>query len=351
MPGAFPGRGHDMKNIVICSDGTWNSPDQEQATNVLRLSRAIAPGVQGGTKQVVFYDWGVGSDRKKLTGGMSGAGIDKNIQDAYRFLVHNYNPGDRLYFFGFSRGAYTVRSLAGFIRNCGLLKREHADRIPACYAHYRKRSKGSHPESTASCALRTKYAVADRTPIRFIGVWDTVGSLGVPVTFWGLLDNDEYLFHDVSPSSIIETARQALAIDENRDDFAVVPWDPKPGIDLKQVWFAGVHADVGGGYEDNCRLSEIPCRWILDEAKAAGLAVEPHLPDALRDQPGAKQHKQPTGIYKLRGKKHRELKQDDLFHVSVKERYEKLGKKWESPAFKGFFRSVDKDWTKVNLEG
>ena len=92
-----------------------------------------------------FYDWGVGTDRKKIAGGISGAGIDKNIMDCYRFMVHNYNPGDELYFFGFSRGAYTVRSLAGFIRNCGLLKREHAQRIPEAYKLYRKRAKATGP--------------------------------------------------------------------------------------------------------------------------------------------------------------------------------------------------------------
>lgn len=119
-----------MKRIAIFADGTWNAPTRGRATNVLQLARGVRPRT-GNTEQVVFYDWGVGTDRKELAGGITGEGIDKNIRDCYRFLVHNYDPGDKLYFFGFSRGAYTVRSLAGFIRNCGLLKREPATRFPS----------------------------------------------------------------------------------------------------------------------------------------------------------------------------------------------------------------------------
>ncbi|MDP6651505.1 MAG: DUF2235 domain-containing protein [Gammaproteobacteria bacterium] len=102
--------------------------EQGNATHVLQMARAVRPKASG-IEQVAFYDWGVGTDRKKMAGGITGAGIDKNIMDCYRFIVHNYNPGDELYFLGFSRGAYTVRSLAGFIRNCGLLKRANAERI------------------------------------------------------------------------------------------------------------------------------------------------------------------------------------------------------------------------------
>ena len=112
-----------MKNIIICSDGTWQSPESDTSTHVLRLAEGIAPEDAAGNKQVVFYDWGVGSEGDKFSGGITGKGIDKNIQDCYRFVVHNYEPGDALYLFGFSRGAYTVRSLAGLIRNCGILRR------------------------------------------------------------------------------------------------------------------------------------------------------------------------------------------------------------------------------------
>jgi uncharacterized protein (DUF2235 family) len=235
-----------MKRIIIFADGTWNSPEKGRATNVLQMARSVRP-VADGTEQVVFYDWGVGTDRKEIAGGISGAGIDKNIMDCYRFLVHNYAPGDQLYFFGFSRGAYTVRSLAGFVRNCGLLQREYADHIPDAYRLYRKRTKKSHPSDDAMVAFRARYAVADLTEIEFVGVWDTVGALGIPMPFWGTLGEKEFLFHDLEPSKIIKHARHAVAIDENRIDFEPSLWNEKPGIDLKQVWFAGVHSDVGGG--------------------------------------------------------------------------------------------------------
>ena len=339
-----------MKRIVICADGTWNSPEDEGATNVIRFSRSISPRDRSGKKQIVFYDWGVGSDRKKLAGGVSGVGIDKNIMDCYRFIVHNYEPGDKLYFFGFSRGAYTVRSLGGFIRNCGILKPEFGERIPTAYDHYRKRQPSTSPDHKSSKTLRQKYAWEDRTNIEFLGVWDTVGSLGVPITFFGLLENAEYLFHDTSPSSIIRCARHAMSIDECRKDFPVTRWDEKPGIDLKEVWFAGVHSDVGGGYTDDNRLSEIPAAWIAREAGKRGLLFEDRLLDGLSDTPSAPQHKQPTGIYKIRGKRYRKIEEEDLVHVSVKERHRRLGKRWRSPSFRKYFNALSESWDNANLE-
>ncbi len=339
-----------MKRIVICCDGTWNSPEDEQATNVLRFSRAIAPLDASGHSQVIFYDWGVGSDRKKMSGGISGVGIDKNIMDCYRFLIHNYELGDKLYFFGFSRGAYTVRSLAGLIRNCGILKGEFEDRIISAYAHYRKRQASTGPDHQSSKILREKYAWSDRTSIEFLGVWDTVGSLGIPVTFFGLLDNAEYLFHDTSPSSIIKCARHAMSIDECRNDFPVTRWKEKDGIDLKEVWFAGVHSDVGGGYKDDNKLSEIPAAWIAREATNCGLIFQQRLLDSLSSNPTAPQHPQPTGIYKMRGSDPRKIEPADLIHISVQQRYQSIGSKWKSPSFRNYFKKLGEDWAKVNIE-
>lgn len=339
-----------MKNIVICADGTWNSPEDEGITNVLRLSESIAPTAANGHKQVIFYDWGVGTDRKKLMGGVSGAGLNKNIMDCYRFVVQNYDPSDRLFFFGFSRGAYTVRSLAGFIRNSGILRREHAGKVGAAFALYRRRQPSSAPSAQAAKDFRKRYAVADISPIEFMGVWDTVGSLGIPVPIFGVLDGDSYLFHDTSPSSIIQCARHAMAIDEVREDFPVGRWDPKPGIDLKEAWFAGVHSDVGGGYSDDARLSEIPAAWMLREAGTRGLAVETHFKDQLSSDASAVQHPQPTGIWKFRGRKSREIRPNDLIHESVKRRFETMGSDWKSPTFRKFFNAVGNSWTNVNIE-
>jgi len=287
-----------MKRIAIFADGTWNSPEKGLATNVLQLARAVQPEVDG-VEQVAFYDWGVGTDRKQISGGLSGVGIDKNIMDCYRFIVHNYDPGDQLYFFGFSRGAYTVRSLGGFIRNCGVIRRQHAEKIPAAYQLYRKRTKASGPNESHAQRFRKDYAVADITNIEFVGVWDTVGALGIPLPFWGTLGEKEFLFHDTQPSKIVQHARHAVAIDENRKDFRPTLWDEKPGLDLLQVWFAGVHSDVGGGYEER-GLSHCASRWMIDEAAKCGLQFEPHLQKLVKPDPKDRQHNERKGIYMMR---------------------------------------------------
>jgi len=336
-----------MKRIAIFADGTWNSPEQGGATNVLQMARAVQPEVDG-MEQVAFYDWGVGTDRKKIAGGITGAGIDKNIMDCYRFIVHNYNAGDKLFFFGFSRGAYTVRSLAGFIRNCGLLKREHANQIPAAYRLYRKRSKTSSPDEPQAVKFRKDYAVANITPIEFVGVWDTVGALGIPVPFWGTLGEREFLFHDTEPSKIIQHARHAVSIDENRQDFEPTLWSEKPGLDLQQVWFAGVHSDVGGGY-DEPGLSHCASHWMLNEASNFGLKFESHFIDSLNPNPGDKQHNERKGIYLARQELVRTIK--GPLHRSVKQRWDINAHDYQkkSKALNALLQSVSGDWTKIKL--
>ena len=336
-----------MKRIAIFSDGTWNSPEKGGPTNVLQLARAVRPKVKG-VEQVAFYDWGVGTDRKKIAGGISGIGIDKNIMDFYRFIVHNFDKGDHLFFFGFSRGAYTVRSLAGFIRNCGLLKREHADQIPAAYRLYRKRSSASSPSERQAVRFRKKYAVADITPIEFVGVWDTVGALGIPVPFWGTLGEREFLFHDTEPSKIVRHARHAVSIDEIREDFEPTLWSAKPGLDLEQVWFAGAHSDIGGGHKET-GLSHIASQWMLKEAQACGLIFESHLVDSIRPRPRARQHDERKGIYLARKKYIREI--TGPVHASVKKRWDANTQNYRrnSKALQNLLHSVGDDWSKVGL--
>lgn len=338
-----------MKHIAIFADGTWNSPEKGGATNVLQMARAVRPKV-GGIEQVAFYDWGVGTDRKKIAGGITGAGIDKNIMDCYRFIVHNYRRGDKLFFIGFSRGSYTVRSLAGFIRNCGLLKRQHASMIPDAYKHYRKRTRASRPDEPQSVKFRQDYAVANITKIEFVGVWDTVGALGIPVPFWGTLGESEFLFHDTEPSKIVQYARHAVSIDENREDFEPTLWSQKPGLDLKQVWFAGVHSDVGGGY-DKAGLSYVASRWMIDEAAKLGLKFEAHflnkvMPDAL-----AVQHNERKKIYMLRKELIRTI--TGPLHRSVKERWQSDANNYrkKSKSMKRLLESVDGDWSEIDIEG
>lgn len=271
------------KNIVICADGTWNRPEQRPSkdypTNVLRLARAIRPS-SAKTGQVVFYDWGLGSYHDKVSAGISGEGIQKNIQDCYRFIVQNYAPGDNIYLFGFSRGAYTVRALCGLIYNCGIVKRPFANQISKAWRIYRTDGRAYAPAGKVATTFRSEHSHPSRS-VQFVGVWDTVGALGIPVSFLGMFQRDDE-FYDTRMGPNINYARHALAIDEKRSDFEPTIWQPRDEVDLKQVWFAGVHADVGGSYKpDRNRgdtfASDIPLAWLVKEAKAAGLSVESHL--------------------------------------------------------------------------
>ncbi len=336
-----------MKRIAIFADGTWNSPRKGRATNVLRMARAVKPEA-GGSQQVVFYDWGVGTDRKKLSGGITGAGIDKNIMDCYRFLVHNYDDDDQLFFFGFSRGAYTARSLAGFIRNCGILKREHANKIPDAFRLYRKRTRASRPDEAIPVRFRRDFAVANITPIEFVGAWDTVGALGIPVPFWGTLNEHEFLFHDTEPSKIVQHARHAVSIDENREDFAPVLWSDKPNVDVSQVWFAGAHSDVGGGYRER-GLSDCASHWMLSEARKFGLEFESHYLDAVRPDPRDKQHNERRGIYRARGELTRSIR--GSVHTTAKQRWDANAQNYrkKSKSLQRLLASVGDNWDRIDV--
>ena len=190
------------KRLIICSDGTWSKPDQSAPTNVVKLSRAIQAVDGVGIEQRVFYHDGVGASGgwwKRFTGGAFGEGIDAIIQANYRFLIANFDPDDELFLFGFSRGAYLARSTVGLIRNCGLLKRDHMDQFDAAYALYRRRDDASHPRADEATAFRAAFSWEPR--IKFIGVWDTVGSLGIPLMPLRFWTKEFYEFHDVQLSS------------------------------------------------------------------------------------------------------------------------------------------------------
>ena len=336
-----------MKNIIICSDGTWQSPESDTGTHILRIARGIAPEDAAGNKQVVFYDWGVGSDGNALTGGATGKGIDKNILDCYRFLVHNYDDGDSVYLFGFSRGAYTVRSLAGLIGNCGILCREHAGRAAQAYSLYRQRSRASAPGSSKAAAFRRDCAVPGGGRVHFVGVFDTVGALGIPAPFLGTLGTSRYLFHDTEPGSIINHARHAVSIDENRQDFEPTLWTPKAGVDLKQVWFAGVHTDIGGGYP-NRALGDHAGQWLAREAQTCGLAFEPHFLDNLAPDHAGPQHNEYKGFYRtMRRRIVRDV--EPVVHVSVRRRWEDDGIRYRSPALRGLLQKVGDSWSNIQI--
>ena len=299
-----------MKRIVICCDGTWNRPDQVHgdevcASNVTKIARCIAPADATGTQQVVFYDRGVGTGRfDRLLGGAFGWGIKEKILDAYRFLMTSYVPGDELFFLGFSRGAYTVRSTFGLIRNSGLLEPGFFHKLDNAYGLYRRRDDASHPDAVESELFRKTYSHEPRA--KFIGVWDTVGSLGIPVGRLFQLINKRWSFHDMTLSSWVDNAYQALAIDERRKPFRPSIWEQSEGANgqvLDQVWFAGVHSNVGGSYPET-GLSDITLLWMISKVEACGLAIDRQCMASInKPQPNAlgKLYDSQTVWYKLAG--------------------------------------------------
>lgn len=323
------------KRIVICCDGTWNSPDQKdrgqvRPSNVAKTALAVLPRDANGVEQKIFYDKGVGTGLglDRLFGGAFGFGLSRNIRDAYDYLIRNYEDDDELYIFGFSRGAYTARSLGGLIRKCGLLRREHAGRYRDAYRLYRRRDTGSHPNAIEAQLFRKSFS--HETRIKFIGVWDTVGALGIPVRglrFLNRLLRQE--FHDVKLSSTVDHAYHAVAIDEMRKPFMPTLWEQQShaiGQKMEQVWFAGVHSNIGGGYEDT-GLSDIAFLWMKHKAEAAGLAFDEKWitenihPEALGELRDSK-----TGLYKLAGDYHRpigaKLGGNESVHPETITRYE-----------------------------
>lgn len=266
-----------MKRLVLCCDGTWNRPDQQTEegldcpTNVVKIAYRVAKR-DGDVEQLLFYDQGVGTGNvlDRYVGGALGTGLTENIFDGYRVLIANFEPGDQIYLFGFSRGAFTARSIAGMIRKCGVIRRERIEQYRPALALYR--NSAVRPADTEAVAFRKQFALEPDTPIQCVGVFDTVGALGVPI---GGKDREKYAFHDTELSSAVRFAFHALAIDERRGPFEPALWSyaPKPDQTVRQMWFAGVHSDVGGGYGEHA-LSDIPLQWMIDQAVTAGLKFD-----------------------------------------------------------------------------
>ena len=324
-----------MKRIAIFCDGTWNTPDESVdgklcQTNVVKMANALSPVSKDGKLQLLYYDAGVGSEGsliRRVFDGATGTGISENILQAYRYIIKSYEPGDELYFFGFSRGAFTVRSLAGLIRNSGLLRPENIDLVEAAYHLYQSRKPEHQPREVEASLFRKTYAVAETTKIKFIGVWDTVGALGNPLLLNGILSKRNR-FHDTDLSTRIENAFHALAIDEKRKNFEATLWHQQKEAKeqtLEQVWFAGVHSDVGGGYPES-GLSDSALKWMVAKAEGCNLKFEdiPVNPD-----PKAKMHESYTGFYKLQHPLFRPIgitdpkrgATNESIHPSVVERY------------------------------
>lgn len=269
-----------MKRIVLCFDGTWNTPaddalpaNKKVETNVSRFHKSVQPTGADGVKQISWYDAGVGTETfNKVTGGAFGTFLDKHILDGYRQLAEQYKEGDEIYIVGFSRGAYTARSLVGMLRNCGLVDAKNAAvTAPMAYGIYRTR--GDSVDSRTAKAFRLMFSREVR--IRFLGVWDTVGSLGIPLRMAAKFNAEFYRFHDTELSSLVENAFQAVALDEHREDYDICLWDPKEKSQqvLEQRWFCGAHSDVGGGYPFR-KLSDLALRWMQDNAATLGLGLD-----------------------------------------------------------------------------
>jgi uncharacterized protein (DUF2235 family) len=310
-----------MKNIGIFCDGTWQHLDQPHPTNVANLARAARATGPEGQHQVIYYDDGVGvaegvlDAATHILGGALGKGLDYKIVRAYEFLALNYDDVDRIFIFGFSRGAYTARSLAGLIRWAGVVRREHASHAFEAMSLYRTRPAASdsaeqkafedrmqafrhkyshHPEPFVGTKAFVANQPASLTPegdcgwIQYVGVWDTVGSLGIPsnLVFAPLLDA-QYRFYDTSLSRAVRSARHAVSIDERRKTFSPTLWgnidelnenaqattmdfDKRP---YQQQWFPGVHGDVGGGGDDH-GISLAAMLWIAEGAARSGFAFE-----------------------------------------------------------------------------
>jgi uncharacterized protein (DUF2235 family) len=268
--------------MVICADGTWNLRDQldeetgkRKPTNVTKVARAVLPRARDGTDQVVFYHDGIGTSGPldKVTGGAFGRGIEDNVRNLYRFIVYNYSPADELYFFGFSRGAFTVRTLAGFMHFVGLVEKDDDYFVPDLWDCYENSKGPDTPEwARAHRKIQNKRPCP---PIKFIGAWDTVGALGAPGVLGQVLNPGKYRYHDVDLHDAIENACHALAIDEQRKPFAPTLWTRPPGWKgrLDQAWFPGVHSNVGGGCTPDGLANE-PLHWVVEKAAALGLEFD-----------------------------------------------------------------------------
>lgn len=304
-----------MKRIAIFCDGTWNGFEGDHPTNVKLL--AFAAGQKTSAGQEVHYFKGVGVPEggswlerlnEKLSGGAMGWGLDKKIALAYVALANAYRPGDQVHVFGFSRGAYTARSLVGLIRYSGIPARTDDATIEACFANYRTQDPDAAlpagralADSDKNLAFRTAHSPLVATSafeqarraaagtdlplfnVAYLGIWDTVGALGIP-SHWGLparLLNRKYRFHNTDLSSMVRTARHAISIDERRRHFEPTLWGNLAdlragGGDYHQEWFAGDHGSVGGG-GDITDLSALALFWIAQGARKAGLVFDAPL--------------------------------------------------------------------------
>ncbi len=336
-----------VKNIVVFSDGTGQEGGVGNDSNVYKLFKAVENRTP---KQISFYDSGLGSGTQKILGLATGYGISKNIKECYRFIFENYEAGDKIYLFGFSRGAATVRSLSGFIHAFGILPKSRPELIKKAYKLYRIKNKQKRLDAEREFQLRYHTMW---TCIEFVGVWDTVAALGVPMPkldkLISLIPGFSHNFHNFNLSKSICNAAQALSIDEERMTFRPNLWNAKTNENqtMEQVWFLGAHTDVGGGY-DETGLSDIPFHWMVKKAEKFGLRI--YDKDSLKftGNPNATMHderKKGFGRWYKKGKRFWPKKDANgdpygapTIHPTVKERV-KNRDNGDNPAYSSWISS------------
>lgn len=310
----------------------------------------------GNPAQLAYYDIGVNG----MVGGAFGKGLLRNITDAYEWLVENYSDGDEIFVFGFSRGAFTARSLTGFVTKCGLLKPGAPLSVNQLFARYRRRDahtiwalqsdeKQGNPTSL-NLEERWMLKYSRAVPIKLVGVWDTVGALGIPAFSWEGISRSSFRFLDTGLRLPIENAFHVVAIDEHRKAFMPTLWtkrlpnDPqaviaasRPYNSVEQRWFVGAHANVGGGCQNDL-LAQAPLKWIVGKARSLGLefraeievddgAVDAPISDSYREfmrgaysRIGGRHHR-PIGVPPGRDPNATYINVNEMIDASVFERY------------------------------
>jgi uncharacterized protein (DUF2235 family) len=284
----FAGAEQQKKRLAVFLDGTWNSVNSN--TNVWRMRALCAAKSQDGKSQLVYYEIGVNG----FLGGVFGQGLDDNIRLAYEWLVENYNDGDEIFIFGFSRGAFTARALAGLVAIDGVLKAGSPIGVSELFERYRKGNEETiwklkemeASGDTSKLSEQEKWLLKYSQPanVKVIGVWDTVGSVGVAAGNIQGISRSQFDYLQTGLRLPIQNGYHALAIDEHRPDFAPTLWDvhhpkdpkasippPRPLSGVEQRWFVGAHANVGGGYETDL-LNQAPLRWMMKKAELHGLS-------------------------------------------------------------------------------
>ncbi|QRW06366.1 choline transport protein [Ceratobasidium sp. AG-Ba] len=347
--------GRTPKRIIVCCDGTWQDGIIRSQTwmysNVLKLARCLNHDDERydpPIPQIVFYQAGIGSEQNiysRYVDGATGASLAEKVQEAYAFIAHNYAPGDEVYLFGFSRGAYTARMVAGFIGYIGILDRTAMDSFADIFIAMQKKNKAKSEAENK----RYEDALApfkdicddgrrradfnhDKFTIKCIGVWDTVGSMGLPtvITRNSTKMHQLFDFPDNVLGPHIERAMHAMSLNEDREDFQVTKFyqtklGKERGQQLRQVWFAGQHTDVGGGWHDH-DLSDVALMWMLanvEDILSIDFKYAKSLPRPIAPWGAQPPHTSQMGIYKLAGQAPRRPSTDpathEMMHISVKE--------------------------------